>query len=162
MNSHPPSGTSFDSGPRIEGIGNGEENQGRSRANSSSSSHSSIVEVPSVQSLRLDDGAAVAMPAPPVPRAPDAIPVPDGARPGGAAAGDASSASRADVSSPSGGALQTPTAAAKEPLKLHNFQKELAQPALEGVNAIICAPTGTGKTIVAASIAVVGFLNINV
>ena len=148
MNSHPPSGTGFDSGPHVDGIGNGDEKQGRSRSNSSSSSDSSIVEIPSSQSLYLDEGAASAMRAPP---APDALPGPDGARPGGGGGRRCLCVAGCCLES------ERRRCHGEGALELRNFQKELAQPALEGVNAIICAPTGTGKTIVAASIAVVWF-----
>jgi ERCC4-related helicase len=38
-------------------------------------------------------------------------------------------------------------------LKLREYQKELAAPAFEGKNTIICAPTNSGKTFVAMEIA---------
>ena len=44
-------------------------------------------------------------------------------------------------------------------VKLYDFQEELAAPGLAGRNCIICAPTGSGKTIVAVKIALV-FSNI--
>ena len=40
----------------------------------------------------------------------------------------------------------------KAELKLRTYQRELAFPAFEGKNAIICAPTNSGKTYVAIAI----------
>ena len=41
----------------------------------------------------------------------------------------------------------------KAELKLRTYQRELAFPAFEGRNSIICAPTNSGKTYVAIAIA---------
>ena len=41
----------------------------------------------------------------------------------------------------------------KAELKLRTYQRELAFPAFEGRNTIICAPTNSGKTYVAIAIA---------
>ena len=42
-----------------------------------------------------------------------------------------------------------------ERLELFDYQKELAEPALQGKNCLICAPTGSGKTLVAVQVALV-------
>ena len=42
----------------------------------------------------------------------------------------------------------------KEDIRLREYQKELAQPGLNGENYILVAPTGTGKTLIAAYIIV--------
>lgn len=41
---------------------------------------------------------------------------------------------------------------ATEPIRMRNYQKELAMPGTEGKNCIICAPTGSGKTLTAGYI----------
>ncbi|XP_063966081.1 interferon-induced helicase C domain-containing protein 1-like [Lytechinus pictus] len=40
----------------------------------------------------------------------------------------------------------------RKPVTLRGYQKELADPGIKGVNYVICAPTGSGKTITAANI----------
>nr|XP_054769519.1 uncharacterized protein LOC129277356 [Lytechinus pictus] len=40
----------------------------------------------------------------------------------------------------------------RNPVTLRGYQKELADPGIKGVNYVICAPTGSGKTITAANI----------
>lgn len=41
---------------------------------------------------------------------------------------------------------------ATEPIRMRDYQKELAMPGTEGKNCIICAPTGSGKTLTAGYI----------
>ena len=48
------------------------------------------------------------------------------------------------------GALPDYTLRLDPPHRVRNYQWELAVPGIEGKNYIICAPTGTGKTLVAA------------
>ena len=181
MDSQPLSDMDVCVGPIADSI---EKKCGHEGLNSdcSSFSLSSLIEVrpPSpLHSLQWEEDADLEMlPAPPVlvPQAPGALRVPEGAPdgPGPAkeAASDFSTQTAAfaalhslhSLSSSSAqpefdGARQPPLTPAKwkEPLELHNFQMELAQPALKGLNTIICAPTGCGKTIVAAHIAAVCF-----
>ncbi|NXP48462.1 DDX58 helicase, partial [Heliornis fulica] len=44
------------------------------------------------------------------------------------------------------------SSAVYEPMKARTYQTELAQPAINGKNTLICAPTGSGKTFVALMI----------
>lgn len=45
-----------------------------------------------------------------------------------------------------------------EELTLRDYQKQLAEPGVQGKNNIVFAPTGSGKTIVAVHIAMVSIL----
>lgn len=47
-----------------------------------------------------------------------------------------------------------------EPIELRPYQLELTDAACKGINTIICAPTGSGKTIVTAYIISQHFRNI--
>jgi len=48
--------------------------------------------------------------------------------------------------------FRSPKRLRAEPIKLREYQKELAKPGVEGHNFVICAPTGSGKTYTAGYI----------
>lgn len=60
--------------------------------------------------------------------------------------------STSEPSQPDGGALQVVRIPEKNEITLRDYQMEVAGPALEGKNIIICLPTGSGKTRVAVYI----------